>query len=599
MATDAWGIDDGWVDTQGRWHDASPATVDAIRSVVGDPAAQGPVWVVRTGDAEPLHRPCTLTLEDGTGGGTVTRLPPDLPWGLHDLTPLDGGPVTTLLVGPGRCHLPDDLRAWGVVAQVPTARSARSWGIGDLADVRALAEWLEDLGAGFLALSPLHAPTPLPPIATSPYHPSSRRWRSPLLLRVDEVAGGSSAPIAALAAEARALLADPRIDRDACWALQAQALDRLWAERVPEERHALAVWRAEQGAALEGWARFCALAEQHGLAWRTWPAELQHPDAPAVARAASALEDRIAFHAWLQHLIQRQLDAAVAAGPRLVQDLAVGVDPGGADAWLWQDVLATGFSIGAPPDDFAPDGQRWGLPPWIPGHLRTRGYRPLAELLRAALLPGGGLRIDHVMGLTRLFWVPEGETPADGAYVRFAGRELLELVALESARAGAIVVGEDLGTVEPGFREELARTAILSTRLAWFEPDPPEAWPRQSLAMVTTHDLPTLAGMCLGGDRPAAMWERLEHVVEQPGSRPIAHVAEDLHRRLGASPAMLAAATLEDLLGVAERPNLPGTGDDDRPNWSVALPVPIEALRERPDVLRTLAALSATRTRGA
>jgi 4-alpha-glucanotransferase len=217
--------------------------------------------------------------------------------------------------------------------------------------------------------------------------------------------------------------------------------------------------------------------------------------------------------------------------------------------------------------------------------------------LRASLIAGGGLRIDHVMGLSRLFWVPEGGRPADGAYVRFAGRELLELVALESARAAAIVVGEDLGTVEPAFREELAATGILSTRLVWFEHDPPEAWPRQALAMVTTHDLPTLAGMCSGTDRPGPMWQRLERLVEHPAERPVADVAEAVHGRLGASPAALAAATLEDLLGVVERPNLPGTLDHQRPTWSVALPAPIEDFTERPALRRSLAALAAGRRR--
>ena len=170
MATDAWGIDDGWVDTAGRWQPASEESIEAIRSRPGRSDRGGPpLWVVRPGAAEVLHSRCHLTLEDGADLGTVDRLPPDLPLGLHDLAPLDGGPVTTLLVGPGRCHLPDDLRAWGVVVQVPTTRSRDSWGIGDLADVRNLATWLHELGAGFLALSPLHAPTPTSPIATSPY----------------------------------------------------------------------------------------------------------------------------------------------------------------------------------------------------------------------------------------------------------------------------------------------------------------------------------------------------------------------------------------------------------------------------------------------
>jgi 4-alpha-glucanotransferase len=386
------------------------------------------------------------------------------------------------------------------------------------------------------------------------------------------------------------LSSDEVVDRDACGSLQRAALEQIWATRTESDEQHLARWRTEQGSALEGWARFCALAERHGHSWRAWPEALHHPEAAAVQRAAEELADRVAFHAWLQLLVDEQLDAAREVGPRLVQDLAVGVDPGGADGWLWQDRLADGFSIGAPPDDFAPDGQSWGLPPWVPWRLRDLGYRPLADLLRASLLSGGGLRIDHVMGLRRLFWVPNGGEPADGAYVRFHGRELLELVALESVRAGAIVVGEDLGTVEPGFREELAETGILSTRLVWFESDPPEQWPRQALAMVTTHDLPTLAGLAGGTDSPAAMRQNLERSVGALDGRAVEEVAVEVHRRLGRSPAVIALATLEDALGVIARPNRPGTTD--RANWSVALPATLDDLPSHPLAPRVLGALA-------
>lgn len=591
MTTDAWGIDDEWTDTSGHRHQVPPRTLEALRAAIGDPSAGRPVWVVRPGRPEPLLGRCHLRLEDGTDLGDLDRLPEDLPWGLHDLAPLDGGPVTTLVVSPGRAHLPDDLRAWGLVAQVPTTRSRRSWGVGDLADVRALAAWLDGLGAGFLALSPLHAPTPVAPIPTSPYYPSSRRWRSPLLLRVDEVPGGTHPEVQALGDRARQLLARPVLDRDAAWALQRAGLEHCWRRLDAAGQEALARWREAQGAPLEAWARFCVLTEAHGHGWRQWPAPLRRPEAPAVAAVAAQQADRVAFHAWLQLLLDDQLAAARAAGPRLIQDLAVGVDPDGADAWQWQDLLADGFSIGAPPDDFAPDGQRWGLPPWIPWRLRDQGYRPLAHLLRAAL-GSGGLRIDHVMGLSRLFWVPEGGTPAEGAYVRFPGGELLEIVALESARQSAIVVGEDLGTVEPGFRDVLATAGVLSTRLVWFEDAPPEAWPRQALAMVTTHDLPTLAGMCTGTDRPDAMWEHLLRLAPGAGAGPVGEVVEVIHERLGRSPSVLAAATLEDALGLPERPNRPGTTDAERPNWSRSLPVPVEDLPAEPTVERTVAALA-------
>jgi 4-alpha-glucanotransferase len=293
--------------------------------------------------------------------------------------------------------------------------------------------------------------------------------------------------------------------------------------------------------------------------------------------------------------VEEQLERAGSSGVRLIQDLAVGVDPGGADAWIWQDLLAPAFSIGAPPDEFEPEGQSWGLPPWIPWRLRDDGYRILASLLRAAMLGGGGLRIDHVMGLTRLFWVPEGGTPADGAYVRFAGHELLEVVAMESARAEALVIGEDLGTVEEGLREELHHRRLLSTKVVWFEEAPPEHWPAEALGMVTTHDLPTLAGMVTGADAPPAMRERLDRLVGPLDDRPLPEVNQEVHHRLGRSPVVLALATLEDLLEVEERPNEPGTTDDERPNWSRALPVLVDDLPTHPGAGAVLTALAAGR----
>ena len=590
MTTDAWGIDDGWFGTDGQWHPANPATIEAIRAAMGEPV-EHPVWVVRPGASDALNRLCRLRLEDGGEVEAIDCLPADLPVGIHDLEPLDGGPATTLLAGPGRCHLPDGLREWGVTVQVPTARSTQSWGIGDLADVRTIGAWIASLGGGALGLSPLHAPTPVAPIPASPYYPSSRRWHSPLLIRVDEV-GPVDGTVQAHADAARTELRNPLVARDRCWAQQLAALEHLWTRRPDRERPDADQWRADQGADLQRWATFCALAEIHGPRWRQWPAELRAPASAAVTKAAAELEDRVAFHAWLQQLAQVQLTAAASVGVRLVQDLAVGVDPDGADAWSWQDLLADEFSIGAPPDEFQADGQSWGLPPWIPWRLRAAGYRPLAGLLGAAMVAGGGLRIDHVMGLTRLFWVPEGGHPGDGAYVRFAGRELLEVVALESARSGALVVGEDLGTVEAGLREELQQRRILSTKVVWFEDAPPEHWPALSLAMATTHDLPTLAGMASGSDAPPGMRAHLEGLVGSLETQPADEVAVAVHRRLGESPSVLAFATMEDLLGVTDRPNVPGTTDDDRPNWSQALPVPLEDLPEHAGAVRILDALS-------
>jgi 4-alpha-glucanotransferase len=278
----------------------------------------------------------------------------------------------------------------------------------------------------------------------------------------------------------------------------------------------------------------------------------------------------------------------------------VGVDPGGFDAWDWQEQLALGASIGAPPDRFNTAGQDWGLPPFVPTRLRAARYRPFIETIRAQLRHAGGLRIDHVLGLFRLWWTPRGADPARGAYVRAHTDELLEIVALESHRSDAVVIGEDLGTVPAGVRRELRRRRLLSTRLALFEREPPERYPRQSFAGVTTHDLPTIAGIWSGADLAdqraagieasessmAGLRERLVRAAGVATDASAEAVTLELHRRLAAAPPALIAATLEDALGVEERPNLPGTVGGQRDNWSIALPVALEELPSDPRVSR-------------
>ncbi|MEX2293178.1 MAG: 4-alpha-glucanotransferase [Acidimicrobiales bacterium] len=611
MTTDGWGVDDGWAGNDGAWHQAPDATLAAIRAALnteGNLAPPGrPARILRPGVAEQIGERSSLVLEDGTDLGEVHVLGADLPLGLHDLTSMEDGAHTTVIVSPGQCYLPDDYRTWGVAMQIPTACSRRGWGIGDLADVRSVAAWLAGLGAGALALSPVHAPTPVSPIQPSPYYPSSRRWRSPLLLRVDEVPGAADLPeVAVLASEARsaAQVRAPIVDRDVAWDRQRRALELIWEHQSMRGGDAFERWRRAQGQRLEGWARFCALAEGHGPLWSAWPRALRHPDDPAVASAVERRADRVAFHTWLQFLVDQQLHDAKVGEVRLIHDLAIGVDPNGGDAWLDQDLLALDISVGAPPDDFAPAGQTWGLPPFVPWRLRDAGYRPWAELLRAAMAQGG-LRVDHVMGLSRLFWIPTGASPAEGTYVRFPPRDLLEVLALESARAQAVVIGEDLGTVEGGFRHDLMQAAVLSTRLVWFEDPTPEHYPPASLAMVTTHDLPTITGAWTGTDEaelaaldrgtPTAergtLRRRLDTVAGLPASAPAGTVIDAVHRRLGRSPAALTLATLEDLCEVAERPNVPGTIDE-RANWSRALPVDSEDLSSEPSVAQHLAALA-------
>jgi 4-alpha-glucanotransferase len=611
---DDWGIEHGYWDVGGTWHDTPPATRHALRHAMGghpdvdDPPPRArPVWFVREGRAEPIERPARLVLEDGGVVAASKHLPPDLPIGYHDLHPSDGGPITRLIVTPARCHPPPDERTWALAVQLYAARSRQSWGVGDLGDLRRLADWAGALGAGLVMLNPLHAPLPIRPLQASPYFPSSRLWRNPLYLEIEAVPGfDPSEPVLADAAAAgQALNTQRLIDRDASWEAKRAALEWLWSRWRPDDRFDRYISAA--GRPLTRYGAFCALAEHHGRPWPQWPTEHRRPDHPGVDRFAEAFRDRARFHCWLQWLLDEQLAEASSVLPTIA-DLAIGVDPSGFDGWLFQDVLAPGVRVGAPPDEFNVEGQDWGIPPFVPWRLRAAGYQPLALTLRAAFRHAAAVRIDHVMGLSRLFWIPPDGRPGDGAYVRFPGTELLDVLALESARAGAAVVGEDLGTVEPETREQLGERGVLSYRLVWFEDRPPEEFPEQALAAVTTHDLPTIAGIWTGADQrarrdagvavndeaEARVLERLRSVIGADDDPPITEVIERVHARLARAPSRIVAATLDDLVCVAERPNLPGTTDE-WPNWCLALPEPIDDIVEDEAAARVAAAMTAGR----
>lgn len=608
---DAWCIQDGFLDALGAWRATSPEARAAVLRAMGatgdepgPPGGPPPVRVVRVGGSSPLSAPAELVIEDGARLEVEGALPSDLPIGYHELRPRDGAAVR-LIVALEQCCLPHPLNLWGWAAQLPGLRSRASWGIGDLADLRRLARWsAESLGAGLLLVSPLGAPTPTLPQQPSPYSPSSRRFRNPLYLRVEEVSGAAEAgaDLDALATAGRRLNAEPVVDRDAVFRLKMDALDLLWrrfAHRVELERY-----RAEQGEALAQFATFCALAEHHGGGWHAWPEQYRHPTSAAVVRFAAERADRVAFHAWLQWLLDRQLaDASVPLA--VMQDLPIGVDPDGADAWSWQDVLAEGVGVGAPPDEFNTLGQDWGLPPFVPHRLRAAGYQPFVETIRAVLRHAGGLRIDHVMDLFRLYWVPCELGPTAGAYVRYPAEDLLAIVAIESQRAGAFVVCEDLGTVEEEARAQLTAHRVLSYRLLWFEDEPPTEFPRLALSAITTHDLPTVAGLWTGADlqvqqqlglRPneegtEAIRGKLREATGADDATDVEEVVVRAHELLGQAPSVLVTATLEDALAVEERPNVPGTTTE-RPNWSIALPKTLEEIEADERVRAVAAALA-------
>jgi 4-alpha-glucanotransferase len=487
----AWGIRDSYRDAFSERRRVRRrvlrAVADAMGVEEGSPAPPDPARLGRAGEV--LDRPAELTLEDGTALGSVERLPLDLPYGYHRL----GDQL--LLVPPRSCHLPAGLRAWGWVVQLYATRSGASWGIGDFRDLTVLARTAAGHGAEFIAVSPFWAPNPGPEPEPSPYFPSTRRFISPLAVTAAAAPGADAAQWPELERAGLALNATPRIDRVEALRLKLEALERAWATRSRQawERGGLSAFRGERGPALREWATFATLSEQHGPGWRTWPAELRDARAPAVGAAARRHAARVAFHEWLQWVAFGQL-ARAAREISIFNDLPVGTDPGGFDAWSWQGQLALDASVGAPPDRFNRAGQDWSLPPFVPHRLRAAGYRPFIETVRAAMRSAGGLRIDHVLGLFRLWWIPRGNGPSEGAYVTYHANELLAILAIESVRARAVVIGEDLGTVPRGVRPRLARAGILSTRLVIFERQPPAAYPRRSFAAVTTHDLPTVAG---------------------------------------------------------------------------------------------------------
>jgi len=537
-------------------------------------------------------------------------------------------------------------RSWGFTVQLYSLRSRRSWGHGDLHDLADLARWsASELGAGFVLINPLHAAEPAPPVSPSPYLPMSRRFISPLYLRVEDIPEYALLPaaqrgrIGELAAPLRAAsTGGGLIDRDAVWEAKRAALEIIHHHPLaPGRRTAFERFRVHEGQALDDWATWCALAEIHGPDWREWPEQLHSPRSAAVAAERGRLGARVKFHAWLQWLADEQRAAAQAAaraaGMRIgiVADLAVGAHPGGADAWAYAGVLAPGVSVGAPPDEFNQQGQDWAQPPWHPGRLAAAGYQPLAGLIRAAFGHAGGLRADHVMGLFRLWWVPAGMSPDRGTYVRYPHQAMVGVFTGEAVRAGALAIGEDLGTVEDWVRDYLAARGVLGTSMLWFErgrggvPRPPGQWRRHCLATVGTHDVPPVAAFLTG--EQVTLRARLGLLAREPaaeraaadaalqawrdalareglapaGSRRArlgpAEFTVALYGYLARTPAALVGVSLADAVGERRPQNLPGTTTE-YPNWCVPLgdgdgrPVLLEDLATHPGVRAVVAAVS-------
>lgn len=586
----------------------------SVRIVLED---GGERWLKQTDDWTPARE------VDGVLTGRASfELPTDLPLGWHSLVAeiraRGTEPARTvtapLAVTPDRLEIPQALGegGWGVMAQLYSVRSRGSWGIGDTDDLTELAGFLGDEGADFLLINPLHAAEPAGPMTPSPYLPVTRRFVNPVYIRPENILEVSrlSGPRRSLVQWALEEVREHNlqttpIDRDEVWKAKREALEVIFAAgRSRARQRDFERFRAEQGEGLERFALWCALTEKYGdLA--TWPQNLLDPASAHVANEARSLADRIEFYAWMQWVVDEQLERAqsqaLASGMALgiMDDLAVGVHPRGADVWSMPDAFAPGMQVGAPPDMYNQLGQNWSQPPWSPVYLAEHAFQPLRDMARTVLRHAGALRVDHIIGLFRLWWIPEGMGADQGAYVRYDHEAMVGVLLLEAYRAGAVVIGEDLGTVEPWAREYLASRGVLGTSVLWFEkqgdgwPLQPQAYRRLALSTVNTHDLPPTAGYL--ADEHVELRERLglltepveqvraearverdrmtarlrEHALlgEEPTER---EVVEGLYRYVVRTPSALIGVSLVDGVGERRTQNQPGT-DREYPNWCVPL----------------------------
>lgn len=553
-------------------------------------------------------------------------MPADLPLGWHSVHAYErsiGGGETgraasaPLVITPERMPAPPTRpgrsRGWGLMAQLYSVRSRASWGMGDFADLADLAAIAGSRGADFLLINPIHAAEVTPPIEPSPYLPATRRFLAPLYVRPEDIreasyldAAGRTAVDAARGPVAATDTDAAHIDRDAVWAAKRRALETIFAVPLSPGRAAeLDAFTAREGQPLQDFALWCALEEHYAGAPR--PDEAWDIDSPLVADLRERLAPRVRFHVWLQWIADQQVEDAQAAAKAsgmaigIMHDLAVGVHQRGSDAWSLRRMYAPGMAVGAPPDMYNQQGQTWNQPPWLPGALAEAGYAPLRDMIRTLLRHAGALRIDHVIGLFRLWWIPAGLSPAAGTYVRYDHEAMIGVLMLEAHRAGAVLIGEDLGNVEPWVRDYLSARGILGTSVLWFEREgegfrPPEHYRASLLATVNTHDLPPTAGYL--ADEHVALRARLG-LLTRPVEQELAEadaeraamlallrdrgllsedageqeIIEALNVLITASPAQLIGVALVDAVGERRAQNQPGT-DREYPNWQIPLAGP-------------------------
>lgn len=673
------GIEPEFWDIFGRQHITADSTKRAIVEALGIPAGskQEIEAALRKLDEErasslvegcrvaSVHQqPILLPVRDGAQpfqlellreGGPAERwtasanahgeieLPPDLPLGYHQLTvcSADRESVCQLIITPDRAYLPPFLeqggRTAGFAITLYGVRSARNWGCGDFRDLRDLCQWArKELGVSFIALNPLHAIHNRQPYNASPYLPNSIFYNNFIYLDLEafeEFAGAKDLfTMAEVQGEIRDLRATTHVEYERVHKLKLRILRKMfsWFQEHGDTQE-LARYIEAEGDLLRRFATYSVLDEKlHAKnpdlwVWPDWPAGYQDPESDETRRFQAEHSDEIEFYSYVQWLVSKQLaetqrfateEAGMPIG--LYHDLALATDSCGSDLWAHRPFYVAGCRVGSPPDDFSPAGQDWAFPPPNKNHHRATGYRLFAESIRKTCRHGGALRIDHVMRFFRLFWIPAGSTAAEGAYVRDFSRDLIRILALESMRNQVLVVGEDLGTVEPETRETLARFGILSYRLFYFERRPngeykhAAEYPAQALVSSTTHDLPTLAGFWTADDIESRLRagllndagyhaqiadrmrekQKMLNVLSEsaflPGYVPrdaarIPEISGELHNAiagfLASTPSMLMVINQEDLSKERAQQNLPGTTDQYR-NWSLKMRFTLEELKQ-------------------
>ena len=540
------------------------------------------------GTDSPLPVDCLAIVLDG---GSVEDPPPrirDLPVGVHSLIGRDGRICVDLGITPERLQRPERSWAWSLFVAV--MRTATSWGAGDFCDLGQFCSWARRTGARYVFLGPTSAGHVIPPVHPSPYSPSSRLFHQLIHLCLPAIPGWESLDpsLRRVAVTAQNLTDADTVDLDAVLAVKLPVLQELFRRTADRpsmsDGEGLAAFRADMGAELRLFALYCASETQHGQDWRHWPAELRTPSRALTSPWTCRNEELISFFEWCQWQLDQQFSAASAHGVGIVRDLPVGTPLTSADAWMWQDCLAAGEELGAPPDYFSPAGHRWDLVPYHPRALAAVGFHPFRRTLQAALRHAAGVRIDHALGLIRQYWIPSGRAPSEGRYVAQHSEALMDIIAIEAHRRRAFVVSEELGTVPPEgtkvFRERdfLDFAAVIAEGFDLRSPG--------GVVAASTHDLPTIAGCWTGEDCRTLVAagipvdhgfsvrarERLRRHSTAPEHAPADLVALRLYSSLAASDAMVVVLSVEDALGMVARPNAPGSTPAQWPSFRRRLP---------------------------